>query len=193
MKALIIYHRVDFDGLFSYCELRQHFEQLAGYEVDSFGYNHGDSLDALPSFDDYDVIAIADIMLPVEYMKRLASDYASRTIWIDHHATSIDMSVREGFSSLKGIRQSGVAACVLTYCYSQFSQYTPEDARNVPIAINIIGAYDVWDHDTFDWDGMVAPFQYGMDLMTGRDPDICLLYTSPSPRDGLLSRMPSSA
>ena len=26
-----------------------------------------------------------------------------------------------------------------------------------------------------------------------RIPDICLLYTSPSPRDGLLSRMPSSA
>ena len=24
-------------------------------------------------------------------------------------------------------------------------------------------------------------------------PDFCLLYTSPSPRDGLLSRMPSSA
>ena len=27
----------------------------------------------------------------------------------------------------------------------------------------------------------------------GRDLKICLLYTSPSPRDGLLSRMPSSA
>ena len=27
----------------------------------------------------------------------------------------------------------------------------------------------------------------------GEHPDICLLYTSPSPRDGLLSRMPSSA
>ena len=26
-----------------------------------------------------------------------------------------------------------------------------------------------------------------------KDIDICLLYTSPSPRDGLLSRMPSSA
>ena len=25
------------------------------------------------------------------------------------------------------------------------------------------------------------------------DPSLCLLYTSPSPRDGLLSRMPSSA
>ena len=28
---------------------------------------------------------------------------------------------------------------------------------------------------------------------SGGDPDTCLLYTSPSPRDGLLSRMPSSA
>ena len=26
-----------------------------------------------------------------------------------------------------------------------------------------------------------------------RDNEVCLLYTSPSPRDGLLSRMPSSA
>ena len=30
-------------------------------------------------------------------------------------------------------------------------------------------------------------------LGAGANPDICLLYTSPSPRDGLLSRMPSSA
>ena len=29
--------------------------------------------------------------------------------------------------------------------------------------------------------------------LEGRDIYICLLYTSPSPRDGLLSRMPSSA
>ena len=29
--------------------------------------------------------------------------------------------------------------------------------------------------------------------VTAEEADICLLYTSPSPRDGLLSRMPSSA
>ena len=34
------------------------------------------------------------------------------------------------------------------------------------------------------------PAEYGG---FGAKPDICLLYTSPSPRDGLLSRMPSSA
>ena len=30
-------------------------------------------------------------------------------------------------------------------------------------------------------------------LLVGAMPGLCLLYTSPSPRDGLLSRMPSSA
>ena len=33
----------------------------------------------------------------------------------------------------------------------------------------------------------------GTDGIYDKDPNACLLYTSPSPRDGLLSRMPSSA
>ena len=33
----------------------------------------------------------------------------------------------------------------------------------------------------------------GIDMATSNVVDACLLYTSPSPRDGLLSRMPSSA
>ena len=33
----------------------------------------------------------------------------------------------------------------------------------------------------------------GGDIIVIDDPNTCLLYTSPSPRDGLLSRMPSSA
>ena len=33
----------------------------------------------------------------------------------------------------------------------------------------------------------------GQDILRGDDGNDCLLYTSPSPRDGLLSRMPSSA
>ena len=39
--------------------------------------------------------------------------------------------------------------------------------------------------------GAGAP--HATDLERGRRPGSCLLYTSPSPRDGLLSRMPSSA
>ena len=47
-------------------------------------------------------------------------------------------------------------------------------------------------HSTFKGRGMtfseVRQYQYGDDVRS-----ICLLYTSPSPRDATLSRMPSSA
>ena len=38
-----------------------------------------------------------------------------------------------------------------------------------------------------------TPASYMDDIVTSLELKICLLYTSPSPRDGLLSRMPSSA
>ena len=41
--------------------------------------------------------------------------------------------------------------------------------------------------------GDVAPGGVDVELDSGERDRICLLYTSPSPRDGLLSRMPSSA
>ena len=43
--------------------------------------------------------------------------------------------------------------------------------------------------------GTVIPvlFQGAIPVFADLDPETCLLYTSPSPRDGLLSRMPSSA
>ena len=39
----------------------------------------------------------------------------------------------------------------------------------------------------------LRPVSYGDQEVTNGTYDTCLLYTSPSPRDGLLSRMPSSA
>ena len=38
-----------------------------------------------------------------------------------------------------------------------------------------------------------APMLYIGEVLGNGQPNVCLLYTSPSPRDGLLSRMPSSA
>ena len=43
------------------------------------------------------------------------------------------------------------------------------------------------DADLAEWP---VPFSEGVEMVLTRR---CLLYTSPSPRDGLLSRMPSSA
>ena len=42
--------------------------------------------------------------------------------------------------------------------------------------------------------GKISPAEFANLTTLGRlNYDVCLLYTSPSPRDGLLSRMPSSA
>ena len=40
---------------------------------------------------------------------------------------------------------------------------------------------------------LLVSFMGGMGIGSVLLPRVCLLYTSPSPRDGLLSRMPSSA
>ena len=53
----------------------------------------------------------------------------------------------------------------------------------VPIAVDAASAAGAREDIEFDW----------VTLPLGRDAIACLLYTSPSPRDGLLSRMPSSA
>ena len=68
-----------------------------------------------------------------------------------------------------------------------------------------------WDEDCIDSEELIRVFKnkYGISKYYGFKPDendpwegthieentlrTCLLYTSPSPRDGLLSRMPSSA
>ena len=41
--------------------------------------------------------------------------------------------------------------------------------------------------------GLVTFQEIPTDELPDVQPPVCLLYTSPSPRDGLLSRMPSSA
>ena len=60
------------------------------------------------------------------------------------------------------------------------------DSNNFPhkaIETNITGTFNV----------IQASSKYGVKKLTFASSASCLLYTSPSPRDGLLSRMPSSA
>ena len=56
---------------------------------------------------------------------------------------------------------------------------------------------NLWIYQTTDAIAAVNSAGYftgeSVNMLNVRDLVICLLYTSPSPRDGLLSRMPSSA
>ena len=78
-------------------------------------------------------------------------------------------------------------------------QYIAKDFNLSPELLDL----SVVRHDLLDTDGLKRYISYlesnGLDSTQhllaywARMADICLLYTSPSPRDGLLSRMPSSA
>ena len=58
-------------------------------------------------------------------------------------------------------------------------------SNRVPMGIVALGvALSLWATGILTLNQALAGFG---------DPTVCLLYTSPSPRDGLLSRMPSSA
>src|SRR5665647_2931595 len=91
---------------------------------------------------------------------------------VDQH----DMFVRPGGGDLSGEFQSDRAGA---------QQHDPVGALEVGVrgAVAADGINSVW---------LVALGREGVGR-AGRKDDVCLLYTSPSPRDGLLSRMPSSA
>ena len=67
---------------------------------------------------------------------------------------------------------TGLACLFAALCYAEFASMIP-----------VSGSAYTYSYHSF---GELIAWIIGWDL-------ICLLYTSPSPRDGLLSRMPSSA
>lgn len=155
-NILVIYHRVDYDGLFSNAIVR-HFAYI---DVDdkvftSYGYNYGDNLDLIPSFDDFDYVVMADISLPIEKMKEIHDKYFDKVIWIDHHITAIQNSEANGYADFNGVRDIKHSACRL--CWEFFSE------REVPYVIELINANDIWKKDSvYDWDDEIQALQYGL-------------------------------
>ena len=72
--------------------------------------------------------------------------------------------------------------------------------KGAPIAVVLMGIIAVivllCTHTVKEWEqALILEFGQAkrVENAWGEAPEACLLYTSPSPRDGLLSRMPSSA
>ena len=100
--------------------------------------------------------------------------------------------------------QSVRAAARRTVCLNNMKQivlachnYQSSNLKFPPGATVITGTgeYRSFSVDLLDFidQGNLADDYKSQALGDLDDPDTCLLYTSPSPRDGLLSRMPSSA
>jgi oligoribonuclease NrnB/cAMP/cGMP phosphodiesterase (DHH superfamily) len=81
--------------------------------------------------------------------------------WIDHHKTAID-AMKD--YNIKGKRRIGTAACELTW------EYLFDDIET-PNVVKLLSAYDVWDHNRFEWSDVLS-FQYGMRGYCGLDVDM---------------------
>ena len=171
-KILVIYHRVDYDGLFSNAIIRKYAFDDSYPEFVSYGFNYGDNIDDIPSFDDFDKVIMADISLPIDVMKQIHEKYFDKVIWIDHHITAIQNSIDNGYDDFNGIRDNAHSACKL--CWKFFSK------RSVPYAIELINANDIWKKDTeFDWDNEIQALQYGLSFELKMDPEaICTSLTA---------------
>lgn len=149
-SILVIYHRADFDGIFS-CEIaRLHFGDAAEY----LGWDYGDPVPVIAP----EVTALYMIDISVA---ELMGD--GRLTWIDHHKSAMAQFPE----SIPGWRIDGVAACRLAWQY--FFGHMPVDPwptkedfveRRVsePYAVRLAGEYDVWDHR----DPNAVLFQHGL-------------------------------
>lgn len=154
-KVLIIYHRVDYDGLFSALIANEFYKQNGDYCY-NYGYNYGDEVDGGISnlIQGYDEVCMVDISFnDLDTMKFL---YNSRkTILLDHHETCINLINSNGMSDWPGHREIGIGAVEITWNYFFNGMQMPEFIRR-------LGLYDVWNHDVIDWDSKILPIQYAL-------------------------------
>ena len=154
-KFLIIYHRVDYDGLCSMAVTKKYLS--ATYPdsiIDLYGSNYGDTMiDINGTLEQYDMIFLVDISFPTAEMTILTN--SGKAAWIDHHITQITESESCGFDKMPGIRVDGTAACEL--CWEFFFPDV-----EIPLGVKYLSHYDTWRHDTYSWDSENLPYQYGL-------------------------------
>lgn len=155
-KAVIVYHRVDFDGIFSYCLVRKWLEEREDIkEIVALGWTYGDPELDIDSYG-ADELYMVDISFKADQMKTLKNVSA----WIDHHGTALRDAEENGYQGMPGLRRLGTAAVEL--CWEYF--YGNVEA---PMLIQILGTYDVWNKERLDWENIVLPVQVGLKARWG--------------------------
>lgn len=154
----VIYHRADYDGLFSAAVCKKFLPE----DTNFIGWDYGDPLVEFPA---EGRVFIVD--LSPDCVKGLTAEDSKRLIWIDHHKSSIE----KWDDWILGYRIDGVAACRLCWQWFKYDEYKnglgwtlPKigeyQQREVtePLALTLAGEHDVWDHRDPD----AVPFQYGL-------------------------------
>lgn len=156
MKRIgIVYHRSDLDGIGSY-----HITAWAlassdpNIEITPLPWEYGDPL---PEVYGFTQIYLVDISLPTLTMKTLHDYYGDNFIWIDHHKTSLQDSIDQGYDGANGIRTDGLPSAI-ELCLEFFQKNI-----NLFQGARLLSLYDTWrkEDPEFNWEEVILPFQVG--------------------------------
>lgn len=181
-RILIIYHNQDLDGVVSAAVARYYYDH---HETNSVirmvGYNYGQSFDEINnaiSEHNPEVIVVTDISFGKDTKRIFKSwqDQGMELIWIDHHKTIIEESEGWGMR-IRGIRVVGQSAAYLTWLWFGYEASTHVRRERIvmwdrmPMIIQAVNDYDVWNTDTdLGWE-TVLNIQYGLRVEIGLDPE----------------------
>ena len=136
--------------------------------------------------------------MPWRAATALANEIVSRLLWVIWQGALLPVAY-----ALAAIGIRWVRSFISTPAHPRHLVY-PHSSRlkkdqlmtrtKLSLLIPLLGSVSVqtWAEDTEQQPGTLN-MQATVVSATRSEASICLLYTSPSPRDGLLSRMPSSA
>ena len=116
---------------------------------DKFPWNH---------IQEDEIVYMADFSLePFSDMVKL-NKICDELIWIDHHESAIQEYKRTIFDSpplILGWTNTNFAACELTWKWIN-------KGKSVPLAVSLLGRYDIWNENSIFWRAKILPFQQGM-------------------------------
>lgn len=153
-KYLIIYHVEDNDGVCSAAIILNHLLnnlKVDRKEIDLLGstYNSLNKLQAKGTVEEewpkeYNHIIMTDISFnDWKMMKFLHKTYGDNFTWIDHHAPIINISKKEKFDDIQGLRSTHDSAMYNAYIYL----HDPFNQEPVPYIIKMLSAWDNWNYD----------------------------------------------
>lgn len=147
----IVFHRIDHDGQ---CSAAILYNLFIADKPQLIGLDYNDNFSECFNIDELDPneqTYMVDFSLPPEDMIKLWNKLGDNLIWIDHHLSAIRNSERHEYIEIKGVRNSGYAACELTWKFVH--------GNNPPYPIFLLGKYDIWEHHL---DPKILPFHYGL-------------------------------
>ena len=152
-KYLIVYHLEDNDGVFSAAIIKHYLMdslKVSEKEIDLLPstYNSLNKLQANGVIEDwpkeYKHVIITDISFnDWKVMKWLANTFGDNFTWIDHHAPIINISKKEGFDTVNGIRDTTNSAIWNAYKYL----YDPFMQKSFPFVVKMLSAWDSWTYE----------------------------------------------